>query len=113
VIRIAAVFATIASLAASQDLGLAKPVYLAEDAVACPEMTVAFAYFAGQQRGGKSEGERAVAELFRHPAGDCLRMIKRQQVQVLSANRYYYDIKAPPGQPQNQPWMARLPDLSN
>ena len=71
--------------AGSRIIDLARPVYLAEDAVRCAEVATLGAYMDGQQRGGKSEGHNAVAALFVHPKEGCVRVISRSRVTVLDA----------------------------
>jgi len=66
-------------------LDIAKPVYLAKDAVACPQLTLGIHYANGQQAGGEAEGHRVVADLFDHPHDGCWRVTKRTRVRVLDA----------------------------
>jgi hypothetical protein len=60
-----------------------KPVYLREETMICPEIMIMGAYLDGHRAGGEAAGHRAVADLFIHPRGDCIRTIGRDRVRVL------------------------------
>jgi hypothetical protein len=64
-------------------IDLARPVYLAKDAVECSEVTILGTYMDGQQAGGEAEGHRRVRDLFVHPKHGCARTIGRERIHVL------------------------------
>jgi hypothetical protein len=64
---------------------VARQAYLAKDAVICSEMALLGAYLDGHRAGGEAAGHRAVADLFAHPRGECLRTLGRDRVRVLDA----------------------------
>ena len=64
-------------------LDLAKPVYLAKDAVECSRIGILSAYLEGEQAGGEAAGHRAVDNLFVRPREGCLRILSRHKVRVI------------------------------
>jgi hypothetical protein len=73
-----------ACVAEASELDLSKPVYLGKDKVICSELQALSAYIDGQQAAGEAEGHRRVADLFVHPRGECLRVWKRERMDVLA-----------------------------
>lgn len=94
-------------------LSLASPVYLREEAVICPQMTVTGAYLDGHYAGGEEAGHRALRDLFVHASGDCVRTIDRDRVRVLDdsvSEAKLVKIQWDAGMP---PFLAWAHDLSN